>query len=536
MTEAGLKLRYSLEKTTEWGNYGGILWHYEEGYPTWEYLKPIRQYARVYDYAESPNGNWEISVPEQLGGYPVEVIGLLAFYRINDVSKITLPEGLLSLEGQALSFLPNIQELELPSTLCVVSGGSFYRLGDRLRVKVSEESPYYEIVDECLIQKRNGELAAYLNEGVRYCILPDEVKYISPGAFCENYLISLTVPAGVQSIWNMSVAAWPELKKLVLYNSDCEINGPEISKLCKEVVVYSYSGGEVQKQCEENGIAFQALDPVPTKAPTQTQTPAGSPTPTKVPSPIPTRTPDKAANTSAPTKQPDITNAPEMTETPEPAKSSDPVQTETPAGSTGASAVPVITAKPAALSMQIEQKSGKVTIRWKKVSGAAGYKVYRSTQSKSKGFRLQKGLQANANAYVDGNVQKGKKYYYKVSAQIRQKDSAVREVYSKAGEIQIKPGDIPSFSVTKRRAGNIPYLQIKVKRRRKEYAQIYVAVDGGSYKKLVLSNSSIGKLKGVFRIRYREGYHYFQIRLRTYKIVSGKKAYSDFSHPVKVKL
>lgn len=536
MTEAGLKLRYSLEKTTEWGNYGGILWDYEEGYPTVEYLKPIRKYARVYDYAESPNGNREISVPEQLGGYPVEVIGQLAFYRINDVYKITLPEGLLSLETQAMAYLPNIQELELPSTLCMVDGSSFYRLGDRLRVRLSKESPYYEIVDECLIQKRNGELAAYLNGGVRYCILPDEVKYISPGAFYENYLISLTVPAGVQSIWNVSVAAWPELKKLVLYNSDCEINGPEISKLCKEVVVYSYSGGEVQKQCEENGIAFQALDPVPTKAPTQTQTPTGSPTPTKVPSPIPTRTPDKAANTSAPTKQPDITNAPEMTETPEPAKSSDPVQTETPAESTGASAVPVITAKPAALSMQIEQKSGKVTIRWKKLSGAAGYKVYRSTQSKSKGFRLQKGLQANANAYVDGNVQKGKKYYYKVSAQIRQKDSAVREVYSKAGEIQIKLGDIPSFSVAKRKAGDIPYLQIKVKRRRKEYAQIYVAVDGGSYKKLVLSNSSIGKLKGVFRIRYREGYHYFQIRLRTYKIVSGKKAYSDFSHPVKVKL
>lgn len=536
ITEAGLKLRYSLEKTTEWGNYRGILWHYEEGYPTVEYLKPIRQYARVYDYAESPDGNWEISVPEQLGGYPVEVIGQLAFYRINDVIKITLPEGLLSLEGQALSFLPNIQELELPSTLRMVSGGSFYRLGDRLRVRISEKSPYYEIVDECLIQKRNGELAAYLNEGVRYCILPDEVKEISPGAFCENYLISLTVPAGVQSIWNMSVAAWPELKKLVLYNSDCEINGPEISKLCKEVVVYSYSGGEVQKQCEENGIAFQTLDPVPIETPTQTQTPARSPAPTGMPSHIPTRTPDKAADTSSPTRQPDITNAPEITEMPVPVKSSDPVQIETTAESTGASAVPVITAKPAALSQQIEQKNGKVTISWKKVSGAVGYKVYRSTQSKSKGFRLQKRLQAKENAYVDRNVQKGKKYYYKVSAQIRQKDSAVREVYSKAGEIQIKPGDIPSFSVTKRRAGNIPYLRIKVQGRKKENAQIYVAVNGGKYKKIVLSNSSIRERNGVFRIRYREGYHYFQIRLRTYKIVSGKKAYSDFSHSVKVKL
>ena len=533
MTEAGLKLRYSLEKTTEWGNYRGILWHYEEGYPTWEYLKPIRQYARVYDYAESPDGNWEISVPEQLGGYPVEVIGRLAFYRINDVIKITLPEGLLSLEGQSLSFLPNVQELELPSTLYMVDGSSFYRLGDRLRIRISEESSYYEIVDECLIKKRNGELAAYLNGGVRYCVLPDEVKYISPGAFCENYLITLTVPAGVQSIWNMSVAAWPELKKLVLYNPDCEINGPEISQLCEEVVVYSYSGGEVQKQCEENGIAFQELDPVPTEAPTRTQTPAGSPAPTGVPSPIPIRTPDKAVNTSEPTKQPDITNAPEMTKTPVPAKSSGPMQTETPAEDSGA---PVITAKPAALSMQIEQKSGRVTIRWKKVSGAAGYKVYRSTQSKSKGFRLQKGLQANENAYVDRNVQKGKKYYYKVSAQIRQKDSAVREVYSKAGEIQIKPGDVPSFSVTKRRAGNIPYLRIKVRGRKKENAQIYVAVDGGKYKKIVLSNSSIRERNGVFRIRYRVGYRYFQIRIRTYKIVSGKKVYSDFSDPVTVRL
>lgn len=53
----------------------------------------------------------------------------------------------------------------------------------------------------------------------------------------------------------------------------------------------------------------------------------------------------------------------------------------------------------------------KVTITYKKATGATKYEIYRSTQ-KSKGYK--KIATTTKTKYVDSKVKKGKKYYYKV--------------------------------------------------------------------------------------------------------------------------
>ena len=66
--------------------------------------------------------------------------------------------------------------------------------------------------------------------------------------------------------------------------------------------------------------------------------------------------------------------------------------------------------------MKSAKKSGKkkVALKWKKVEGANGYVVYRSTK-KGKGYKMVKKVKgASKCSYVDGKVKKGKKYYYKV--------------------------------------------------------------------------------------------------------------------------
>lgn len=54
----------------------------------------------------------------------------------------------------------------------------------------------------------------------------------------------------------------------------------------------------------------------------------------------------------------------------------------------------------------------KVKLTWKKVDGADGYIVYRSTK-KNKGYKAV-GTLKNKSSFVDKKVRKGKKYYYKI--------------------------------------------------------------------------------------------------------------------------
>lgn len=57
----------------------------------------------------------------------------------------------------------------------------------------------------------------------------------------------------------------------------------------------------------------------------------------------------------------------------------------------------------------------KVTIKWKKVSGASGYKIYYS-RKKGSGYKLLKTVKKGSTTSAKVSVKKGKKYYYKVRA------------------------------------------------------------------------------------------------------------------------
>lgn len=70
----------------------------------------------------------------------------------------------------------------------------------------------------------------------------------------------------------------------------------------------------------------------------------------------------------------------------------------------------------------------KVTITYKKATGATKYEIYRSTQ-KSKGYK--KIATTTKTKYVDSKVKKGKKYYYKVRT-VRTGSGTVYSAYTGA--------------------------------------------------------------------------------------------------------
>lgn len=77
---------------------------------------------------------------------------------------------------------------------------------------------------------------------------------------------------------------------------------------------------------------------------------------------------------------------------------------------------------------KISTKAGKrsITVKWKKVAGAAGYRVYRSTKKNGK-YAAIKTVKSKTTSFTNKKLKKGKRYYYKVKAY---KTASGKRVYS----------------------------------------------------------------------------------------------------------
>lgn len=93
--------------------------------PAADYQYNIRNgYAVITSYI---GRDYEITVPSELGGYPVRAIGTNAFSSSYGVERVILPEGLTELERTAFRKCPGLTSIVLPSTLVSIGDNAFYQ-------------------------------------------------------------------------------------------------------------------------------------------------------------------------------------------------------------------------------------------------------------------------------------------------------------------------------------------------------------------------------------------------------------------------
>ena len=137
----------------------------------------------------------EVSVPENLGGYPVTNIGQHAFSNCEDITSIVLPESVESIGDYAFSYCTSLTEISLPQNLT----NTGYRAFSHCAALKSVNLP-----------RNLNTVASYAFE---YCtaleeiILPQAVESIGYNAFyhCEK-LKNVTVPSSVETIGSSAFA------------------------------------------------------------------------------------------------------------------------------------------------------------------------------------------------------------------------------------------------------------------------------------------------------------------------------------------
>ena len=81
---------------------------------------------------------------------------------------------------------------------------------------------------------------------------------------------------------------------------------------------------------------------------------------------------------------------------------------------------------------------GKAKITWKKVSGASGYAIYRST-SKNGSYQKIKTLKSGSTlSFTDTNLKSRKNYYYKVKAYKSADMGNIYSAYSSMKSVKVK--------------------------------------------------------------------------------------------------
>ena len=151
---------------------------------------------------------FEIRNGEGIIPYGTRVVPAGSFYGCNELEKIVIPDTVLKIEKRAFYDCRNLKEIFIPCSVSVIELGAFSYCPIVEKIVVDEENPRYDSREDCnaiIITEKNSILFGCGNTmgNIPYSVrrieseafigcctpsellIPQNVKYIGAGAFCD---------------------------------------------------------------------------------------------------------------------------------------------------------------------------------------------------------------------------------------------------------------------------------------------------------------------------------------------------------------
>lgn len=493
----------------------------------------------------------------------VEEVGAAAFEASTALYSVQDLRGVKQLGAMAFADATNLKMLLLGDDLKIYMGAA-YRNTNNIIIRSGIEMMYFPDRTQTTYEVLNG---CY---GVKNVVFGKGMTlHRGDCAFCKD-LETIILPEDLTAIPENFAKGCTSLKSIYIPDTVTEIG--ENAFEGDDVVLYGKKDSVVESFAKEAGITFQDIDthvhhyeqhtfyedahvkitgmlcaecgqayncsqslireipgagensPSPTAEPIKIPEATQSPSPTAEPEKTPEET-QSPSPTAEPEKTPEVIQS--TSPTAEPIKT--PEATQRPALTEGAPELAVS-------GLRVYSKDNRhVTLSWDYNTSVTGYEIYRST-GKNGTYRLLQTLSGETTSYKNNDQKAAVVYYYRLRAWWTDGRMIMYGSFTKPRAIRVTRLVTPVISVQKKRVGGIPYLKLRVRKYNADKLQLYVATNQGRYKKIALKNNSIKKLHGVYRIRYQEGKKTFWVRIRTYKKLWGKKMFSYYSKPVKIKV
>lgn len=172
---------------------------------------------------------WKSSVKKIIVENGVTSIGKCAFYELENLEEVSLPDSIGSIGDEAFYFCNRLESIQLPDSVTSIGKGAFELCRALKSVNIPEN---LEVIE-------SWTFGLTVIENV---VIPDNVKRIEGAAFRDNSnLKEVSIPAGVSYVDDSSFAGCSNLNEIRvdLQNKDyCSVEGVLFNKNMTNLMVY----------------------------------------------------------------------------------------------------------------------------------------------------------------------------------------------------------------------------------------------------------------------------------------------------------
>ena len=189
----------------------------------------------------------EIDIPSEIEGKTITKIGEKAFFNNKNVKKITMPNGITSIEDYAFANT-TITTINIPSTVNDIGKGAFYGC-TLLTSNIVIPEGVKTIKDETF----NGCLK------ISCVSIPNTVTYIGKDAFNSCMQIkNLTIPDGVVAIGDKAFWQCFNLEKITIPESVVSF-GDSVFGRTSNLTIECYKGSKAEEFAKNNNITYELI-------------------------------------------------------------------------------------------------------------------------------------------------------------------------------------------------------------------------------------------------------------------------------------
>ena len=229
------------------------------------------EYALYEDHAEITkwtNNTWSISIPAQIEGLPVTVIGNGAFKGLNNLEDVYFPSTLQEI-GSCAFMNSSARDMQIPGSVERIGSHAFYQsrysnyltaefviLGDGILYQYNGTAN--EVTIPSNVRHIGEDVFAYHRE-ITDVSIPDSVTEICGGAFYQcSALTKLELPDYVERVAVGAFTGCSALKTVAFGSGIQEVDANAFCDCTELAALYGYAGTYIETFAQEHVYYFEA--------------------------------------------------------------------------------------------------------------------------------------------------------------------------------------------------------------------------------------------------------------------------------------